>query len=80
MTSFRIGFAEAVTAGSNLATERGAATLLYVGGAGNVSIQSKGAAIAFTAPNVGTWHRMPPFTMVNSTGTTATELVAGWED
>ena len=67
--------AVAVTPSNSVDFTQGACKALYVGGAGNVTAVVGGVAVLFTAPPVGTILPIAA-TRVNSTGTTATAMVA----
>ena len=67
--------AVAVTPSDSTSFTQGPCRALYIGGAGNVSLQSNGAAVVFVGLAAGTI--LPVETpRVNSTSTTATNIVA----
>ena len=67
--------AVAVTPSDSTSFTQGPCRALYIGGAGNVSLQSGGAAVVFVGLAAGTI--LPVETpRVNSTSTTATNIVA----
>lgn len=78
----KIGYAEAVTPSDTVTipgvAAHGMPNMLYVGGVGDVTIEVHGTNVTFTAMAAGEWHDLPPFARVRATGTTATNLVAGW--
>lgn len=71
------GYSRAVAVTPSDATNftDGACHAIYVGGAGNITAVVNGTAVLFTAVPVGTTLRVRA-TRVNSTGTTATAMVA----
>ena len=67
--------AVAVTPSDSTSFTQGPCRALYIGGAGNVSLQSNGVAVVFAGLAAGTI--LPVETpRVNSTSTTATNIVA----
>ena len=77
-----VALAEAVTPADGtdlpLYAANGPASSLYVGGSGDVVVTVAGVDITFTGMASGVWHPMPPYTRVKATGTTATDLIAGY--
>lgn len=67
--------AVAVTPSDTVSFVQGDCRALYIGGAGNVSLQSGGAAVVFVGVAAGTILPVET-TRVNSTNTTATNIVA----
>lgn len=67
--------AVAITPSDTVDIDRGPTKGIYVGGAGNVVAVIGGAEITFVAPAVGRVLKVSA-TRVNSTSTTATNLVA----
>ena len=82
LSGSNIQHAEAVTPadGTDLAgvATHGSASSLYVGTTGAVTITTSAGDVAFASLAAGVWHPMPPFTRVKSTGTDASDLVAGF--
>lgn len=78
----KIAYAEAVTPHDTNALGGvelyGFAQYVYVGVSGDLVVTSAGVDITFTGVAAGEWHSMPPFSHVKSTGTTATDVVAGY--
>lgn len=68
-------FGEAITTSDATLQAGGKFDAVYVGGAGNITLFTGGAAILFTAVPVGSILPVAG-TRVNATGTTATALVA----
>jgi len=73
---FEFGDAFAVTT-SDSATQKAGVIGLYVGGAGDVKLDTlNSTGVTFKAVPVGTVLHLGPITKVYATGTTATNLVA----
>lgn len=54
------------------------ANMLWVGGSGDVVlVKGNDETVTMKGVTFGKWHKMPPFKRVNSTDTSATDLVAG---
>ena len=54
---------------------------LYVGGTGDVAVQTEGNPSGYTITNVqqGGWLGVPGLTRILSTGTTATNILSGYD-
>jgi len=82
LTGSNLAHAEAVTPadGTDLpgVAAWGSASALYVGTSGDVVVTTPDGDVTFSAVAGGVWTPMPPFTRVKSSGTTATDIIAGY--